>query len=109
MNKMENSFDKELRLERARKHVKAIKGFYKHLAAFILVNAFLWIVKFTSMDASKSFFEWENFITFFFWGIGLFFHWYSVFKPNFIVGKDWEERKIKELMDRERSKRQEWE
>lgn len=109
MNKMENSFEEQVRLERARKHVKEIKGFYKHLIAFIAVNIFLWIMKLTDMEDGESFFEWENFITFFFWGIGVFFHWYSVFKPNFIVGKDWEDRKIKELMDREKSKKQEWE
>ncbi len=106
---MENSFNEELRLEKARKQVKEIKGFYKHLTAYILVNVFLWVMKLTNLDAGESFFEWENFITAFFWGIGVFFHWYSVFKPNFIVGKDWEDRKIKELMDRERNRKKEWE
>ena len=39
----------------------------------------------------------------FFWGIGLLAHGLSTFLPYFILGKDWEERKIKELMDKERN------
>jgi hypothetical protein len=49
---------------------------------------------------------WKDFIsalltTGLFWGIGVFFHWYSVFGINFFLGKGWEEKKIKELMDKE--------
>ena len=40
-----------------------------------------------------------------FWGIGLFFHWFGVFGTKFLgFGKDWEERKIKELMEKEKNK-----
>ncbi|RZJ51219.1 MAG: 2TM domain-containing protein, partial [Chryseobacterium sp.] len=36
----------------------------------------------------------------FFWGIGLAAHALSVFLPTFVLGRDWEEKKIKELMDK---------
>ena len=36
----------------------------------------------------------------FFWGIGLVAHGLSVFVPQFVLGKDWEERKIRELMEK---------
>jgi len=42
----------------------------------------------------------ENYSTAFFWGIGLFFHWFGVFGRNFLFTKQWEERKIKEFMDK---------
>jgi len=34
------------------------------------------------------------------WGIGLFFHGMSVFVFSKFPGKQWEERKIKEVMDK---------
>jgi hypothetical protein len=46
-------------------------------------------------------FQWENYSTVFFWGIGLFFHWFGVFGKNLLFSKSWEERKIKEYMDKE--------
>jgi hypothetical protein len=42
-----------------------------------------------------------------FWGIGIFFHWLSVFGFKNLLGTAWEEKKIKELMknDHDRSKK----
>jgi hypothetical protein len=39
------------------------------------------------------------------WGIGLFFHFLEVNNYNIFLGKNWENRKIKELMDKEQQKR----
>jgi hypothetical protein len=47
------------------------------------------------------------FSTAIFWGIGLMAHALSVFLPSMIIGKDWEERKIKQLMEKE--KQNKWE
>lgn len=105
---MENKED-AIRLEKARKKVKDIKGFYKHFIVYVVVNIFFWVMKLVSMGPKDVFFEWSTFITAICWGIGLFCHWYSVFCPNLIVGKDWEERKINEYMEREKTKRQRWE
>ncbi len=45
--------------------------------------------------------------TWIFWGIGLFFHWLGVFGFQSLgLGKDWEEKKIKELMKREDKRRE---
>lgn len=106
---MENSFDENIRLEKARKRVKAIKGFYKHLTVYVLVNILLWILNIADRHKIDDFFEWNNFTTAFFWGIGLFFHWLGTFKPNFWTGRKWEERKIQEYMDREKTRKQQWE
>ena len=44
--------------------------------------------------------------TWLFWGIGLVFHWLGVFGFQSLgLGKDWEERKIKEMMEKEDIKR----
>ena len=40
-----------------------------------------------------------------FWGIGVLFHWIGVFEIVSFVGKDWEDKKIKELMEKEQNHR----
>ncbi|MCK5638887.1 MAG: 2TM domain-containing protein, partial [Flavobacteriaceae bacterium] len=42
------------------------------------------------------------FTTAFFWGIGLMFHAYGVFGKNLLFSKDWEERKIKEIIEKDK-------
>jgi len=51
------------------------------------------------MGADESFWSFQVFSTAFFWGIGLFFHFLSVFGSNFLFSKNWEERQIKKYMD----------
>lgn len=96
-----------LRFQRASKRVKAIVGFYKHLAVYIIINAFLLALKYFNMEEDETFYVFGTFSTSFFWGIGLAFHAVSVFGPTIFLGPDWEERKIKEIMDRD--KHNKWE
>lgn len=104
---MEDNFLKEQSYIRAKKRVKAIKGFYTHLIIFIVVNIFLsGIIIYGLLKSGDSFSEaFSNFgvySTWIFWGIGIFFHWLGVFGFNSIgLGKNWEERKIKEIMEKE--------
>ncbi len=81
---------------RAKKKVKKIKGFYIHLAVYLVINTLLVISNTLAngWDGLKS----SLLTTSLFWGIGLFFHWYGVFGKSLFF-KNWENRKIKELMD----------
>jgi len=90
----------DLRLERITKKVKSSIGFYKHLMAYILVNLFLLALKYFQIENGETFFELSTFSTAFFWGIGLAFHAANVFGKNIFLGDDWEEKKIKEFMDK---------
>lgn len=99
---MENYNSDEIRYLEAKKRVKEIKGFYIHLLVYICVNLFIIFLNFRDLEPEESYFHWSNFLTLFFWGIGLFAHGLGVFLPNFILGKDWEEKKIRELMDKNR-------
>ena len=65
------------------------------------------IVNVQNLDQGESYFQFKNFQTAFFWGIGILAHGLSVFLPNMILGNNWEERKIKELMEKE--KQNKWE
>lgn len=94
---------------RAKKRVEKIKGFYVHLTVYIIINTFLsGIIIYGIMnDEGDSLGEvLQNFgvySTWVFWGIGVFFHWLGVFGFN-VVGNNWEERKIKELMEKDKRK-----
>lgn len=102
-----NLSPEEIKYQQALKRVKKIKGFYSHLLVYVVINTMLLIVNYKNMDANENFWRWQVFSTALFWGIGLVAHGLSVFLPSFMMGKDWEERKIKELMDKE--KQNKWE
>lgn len=98
---MENTNNKDnIKYLEARKRVKSIKGFYSHLVIYVLVNLLIVFINFQDLKPGESYFQYKNFITLFFWGIGLVAHGMSVFLPQFVLGKNWEERKIRELMEK---------
>jgi hypothetical protein len=91
----------EIKYQAAQKRVKKIKGFYTHLIVFILVNTYVVIKKTQHIDEGETI--WHAFKLPFFWGIGLVFHAMRTFDSFPFMGKDWEDRKIKELMDKEKN------
>lgn len=99
---MESNYEEQKRLERAKKRVKKIKGFYSHALVYVVINLMIVVINVQNLEIGESYFQYENFFTLFFWGIGLAVHGLSVFLPDFILGKNWEERKIKEIMDRDK-------
>lgn len=105
---MENLTELERqRFERAQKRVKQISGFYKHLISYILVNLFLISRHYFDLKPGEEFFKFSTFSMAFFWGFGLVVHAASVFGKNMLLGGDWEERKINEIMRREKTSK--WE
>jgi hypothetical protein len=90
------------------KRVKRIKGFYTHAFVYVIINLIFVVINYQNLGEGESYFQWHNFITAFFWGIGLLAHGLSVFLPRMILGSDWEERKIRELMEKEQSNRSKW-
>jgi hypothetical protein len=105
---MRNSEELEgLKYLRAKKKVEKIKGFYVHLSVYVAVNLFISgiIIYGLTYDDGDTFGEaFSNFgvySTWVFWGIGVFFHWLGVFGFNSFFGGNWEEKKLKEFMDRE--------
>lgn len=102
-----NLTPEEVKYQQALKRVKRIKGFYTHLMIYIVINTGILIANYSSNGHNENFWEWQSFSTAFFWGIGLLAHGMSVFMPNMLMGKDWEERKINELMEKEKNNK--WE
>lgn len=96
---MEN-YQKEQAFAKAQQRVKEIKGFYSHLIIMIVILPFLVFVN-LEFTPKYHWFWWAVFGNI----VGLFFHWLGVFGyRQFGLGKDWEERKIKELMEEEEKK-----
>ncbi|WP_396188042.1 2TM domain-containing protein [Flavobacterium sp.] len=90
----------------ALKKVKRMKGFYTHLAVYIVINIMIIITNINNLKVGESYFQLKNFYTAFFWGIGIFAHGVSVFLPDLLLSKQWEERKIKEFMEKEKQNNQ---
>jgi hypothetical protein len=97
----------EIKYQEALKRVKKIKGFYTHAIVYVFVNIMIVFLNVKNLDPGESYFQFKNFMTAFFWGIGLVAHGLSVFVPNWIIGQNWEERKIKEFMEKEKANK--WE
>jgi len=88
------------RYEKAKKRVEEIKSFYTHLFVYIVVNLGLFLLDVLT-SPGKLWFYWVLIG----WGIGLAIHGLNVFGTQKILGEDWEERKIKEIMGKEKAKK----
>ncbi len=83
--------------ERARKRVEELKKFYGNLISYAVINVMLIVINLlTSPDHL-----WFYWVTIF-WGLSILLHASRVFlvkgKP---LGKGWEEKKIKEILEKE--------
>lgn len=85
--------------DRARQRVKEIKGFYSHLAVYIIINGMLFLINWLTSPGGW----WFYWVTLF-WGIGLLAHAYGTFVEGGFLGRDWEERKIREIMEKEKKR-----
>jgi two-component system LytT family sensor kinase len=84
--------DKDKSYQRAQKRVKEIKSFYGNLISYcIVIPALIIINLMTSPDDIWFYFPMLG------WGIGLAAHGMNVFA----IGKSWEERKIRELLEKQ--------
>ena len=99
-----NNVDQEIAYEAAQKRVKKLKGFYIHLLVYLVVNIMIIYANYTYSKNNPTLFEFRNFSTAFWWGIGLIAHGLNVFTIDLVFGKDWEERKIRELMNKKKKK-----
>jgi len=84
---------------RAVKRVEKLKEFYQNIASYCIVIPFL---IFINLRFSPGFY-WFWF-PMFGWGIGLTFHFLEVNNYTILLGKNWEEKKIEELMKKQQNK-----
>lgn len=95
---MENIDENTARYLIAEKRVKKLKALYIHAVVYVLVNLFIIA---GNVQSGFPLTDMKNYWTSIFWGIGLLVHAASVLLPNMLFGRDWEERKIRELIEKE--------
>ena len=88
--------DEGEKYKRAKSRVEELKGFYAHLITYIAVNLMLVVINLVT-SPNHLWFYWVTV----FWGIGIIWHAISVYGKR---GKKWEEKKIKEIMEKEERK-----
>ncbi len=91
---MENT-EQHQRYEQARRRVSCIKGFYNNLLAYLFVIPVLGWINLQTTD-----FPWVVFPALG-WGFGLLMHGMEAFGYNPFLGRNWEARKIRELMEKQ--------
>lgn len=85
--------DDQARHDYARNQVRALKIFYGHVALFLLINVFLFVLNLAS-SPRVLWFVWPLAG----WGLGLGLHAFVVFVVGGFWGPHWEERKIREIV-----------
>ncbi len=100
---METMTNEEQRYNQAKKRVEDIKGFYGNLTSYIVLNIFFFVLNILT-SPKHLWFYWPLLG----WGIGVIFHGMKVFNYSPFLGKNWEERKLKEYLEEEKKKEQNW-
>jgi len=93
---MKTYYTEENKYIKAKKRVDNLKGFYSNLLSYCLVIPFLIFINLMT-SPNHLWFWWPMFG----WGIGIAFHAFGVFNHKIGLGKEWEERKIREYMDKD--------
>lgn len=81
--------------QQAKKKVKELKGFYQTLGVYLVICAFL--VALNLYQNPK--YLWSLWVVFG-WGFTLALRAVNVFLPNLFFSKEWEEKKIKEFLEK---------
>jgi len=96
---MNADFAEHPRYREARRHVKALREFYAHALVYVAVVGGLLLLNLYH-SPGRWWVQW----TAFGWGIGLLAHGLMVVAGGSLFGKAWEERKIREYLERDGSR-----
>ncbi len=96
----QNETNDQDRYERAKRRVEILQGFYVHAIVFVIVNLGLAAYNLAT-DPDRIWFIYVLGG----WGIGLIAHGVYALGSGRFLGEAWQERKIREEMDRERRSR----
>ena len=89
--------EQEIKYQRAKKRVEALRWFYAHLGVYVLVSLFLFLLNIVT-EPDVLWFYWPLLL----WGIVIVGHAFYVFSFDRLFGADWEEKKIREIMEKEK-------
>ena len=89
----QSTYMNELKYERAKEHIEKLKGFYVHLAIYLIMVPVFIFLNFRSTGFPWAIFPIVG------WGFGITGHAMETFNYHPFLGKNWEERKLKQFMD----------
>ena len=89
-----NFTEEDMAYARAKKRVEQLKGFYGNLTSYCIVIPTLALINYNTFWGFQWF--WFPMLG---WGLGLSFHAFGVFG----YGKSWEERKIQEILNKDKN------
>lgn len=106
---MRREYNREQQYIIARKKVERIGKFYKHLSIYIAVNIFLSVIFiFNDIRGGDTFeeavFDYHNYKIWIYWGLGVVFQALNTFGLPFLLGKNWEQRKLQQYLKEEENK-----
>jgi hypothetical protein len=96
---IQNNFNQDTAFIRAKERVEKLKGFYGNLVSYLIIIPILIIINMNSPHDFQWF--WFPMLG---WGMGLLFHAFETFG----YGRSWEERKIKEILDKQNRTNKKW-
>jgi 2TM domain len=89
------------RRRRAEARVRRLRNFYSNLITFVFVNVLLLIINLIA-NPQNLWFYWVTLI----WGIILLVQAFKIFTiRDQFLGDEWEQRKINEIMEKEKTKK----
>lgn len=99
---MENISKDDIRYKEAERRVKKIKNFYVFIFIYIVVNIFILYLNYKELKPGETIWQLKYFTLPLFWGIAVVITAMRTFIPGFMLGSNWEDKKIKELMEKEK-------
>ncbi len=90
---------KEEKYIRAAERVRTIRKYYGKLVSYAIAFILFLSLNYYIDQLNNPWFLWIVG----FWGLGLLIEGFKIFGTNMLFGKGWEERKIKEQMEKEES------
>lgn len=100
MKTLENrtlAFSEQQKYTEAKERVETLRKFYNRLIKYTLIIGALGALNYYDNSWSRPWFLWAAFG----WGIGITIHAIRTFYEDFLFGKNWEARKIRQLMNQE--------
>ena len=88
--------EQDIKYQKAKERVAELQGFYINLTVYVIVNLGLFLINMLASPGVLWFF-WPLMG----WGIAVALHALFVFGSGRFLGADWEEKKIKEIMENE--------
>ena len=94
----------EDRYQRAKERVTELRKFYGKLGSFLLFGILFLGFNYYSNGLRYPWFLWIVG----FWGLGIAIEAFKLFGTDLFLGKNWEQRKIQEQMEKENRNTQNW-